>query len=865
MMPITNISGINTKDGTNYFKLVIPMALVSLVTILLMFIFEINNRSNKEKTLSENTMALNDILQGSPIPQFVIDKNHHVLYWNHAMEKYSGIKANDIIGTDQHWKAFYDKKRPCMVDLLVDGKEDEFFLWYGNKFNKSVLVDGAYESIDYFPTMGENGTWLYDTASVIRDSHGNIIGAIQTNIDITERKQIEEALRESEQKFHAIFDQSFEFIGLLTIDGTLIEANKTALSFIRAKESDVIGRPFWETPWWSHNPRLSEEVHSAIKKAAKGELVRFEAIHIAANGSQHCFDFSIKPVMSELGQVVLLIPEARDISERMRAEKDLRESEEKYRELVESANVIIIKIDNQGNITFFNEYAQQFFGYTEPEILGKNVLGHIVPKKDSLGHDMKVVMKNLVNDPGRYARNENENIRRNGERVWVSWTNKSIVDESGAQVGVLSMGNDITERKRAEENLRLTNRALKAISTCSDAMVHATDELELLRDICRIIVDVGGYRMAWIGYAENDENKTVRPMAYMGYEDGYLKLVNVTWKDTERGRGPIGTAIRTGNPSIIRYTLTDTTFNPWRDEALKRGYSSVLSLPLTTGDHRLGALSIYSDKGDAFDAEEVALLKELADSLSYGITALRDRAQRSQAEKDLENAKNQAELYLDLMGHDINNMNQIGIGFLELALNTLDLKDDARGLISKPLEALESSTKLIDNVRKLHRLKNDVRRFHMIDVGHVIREVIPNYSHVSNRDINITFSTDCICRVMANDLLSDVFSNILGNAIKHSTGPLSINIFLDKDRRNNNDYCKVIIEDNGPGIQDEVKDKLFLRFQRGNTKASGKGLGLFLIKTLVEDFNGMVWVEDRVPGHYNKGCKFVIMLPLINE
>ena len=279
----------------------------------------------------------------------------------------------------------------------------------------------------------------------------------------------------------------------------------------------------------------------------------------------------------------------------------------------------------------------------------------------------------------------------------------------------------------------------------------------------------------------------------------------------------------------------------------------------------LGALSIYSDKRDAFDAEEVALLKELADSLSYGITALRDRVQRSQAEKDLENAKNQAELYLDLMGHDINNMNQIGIGFLELALNTLDLKDDARGLISKPLEALESSTKLIDNVRKLHRLKNDDRRFHMIDVGHVIREVIPNYSHVSNRDISISFSTDCICRVMANELLSDVFSNILGNAIKHSTGPLSINIFLDKDSMNSNDYCKVIIEDNGPGIRDEIKNMLFLRFQRGNTKASGKGLGLFLVKTLIEDYNGLVWVEDRVPGHYNKGCKFVIMLPLINE
>lgn len=550
-----------------------------------------------------------------------------------------------------------------------------------------------------------------------------------------------------------------------------------------------------------------------------------------------------------------------DITRRKWAEEALRESDVNYRELVERANVIILKIDNQGNITFLNEYAQQFFGYSVYELIGKNVIGTIVPKSETSGRDLEEVMKDLVKDPGRYSNNENENIRRNGELVWVSWNNKAILDETGKQIGIISIGKDITERKHAEENLRRTNRALKALSTCSYAVVHATDEMALLQDICQIVVEVGGYRMAWIGYAEQDEKKSVRPVTHKGYEDGYLLKVNVTWEDTERGRGPTGTSIRTGRPSIIRYTMTESTFTPWRQEALKRGYHSVLGLPLTTNDHTFGALTIYSEKSDAFDEGEVALLKELADSLAYGITALRDRARRNLAEKELENAKNQAELYLDLMGHDINNMNQIGIGFLELALNTLSLNDEARNLIAKPLEALESSSRLIDNVRKLHRLKDGSLRFRLIDVGHVIREIIPKYSHISGREISIKYTADCSCQVMANELINDVFSNILGNAIKHSSGSLTININLSKITVNTKGYCKVIIEDNGPGIPDDMKEKLFSRFERGNTKASGKGLGLFLIKTLVEDYNGKVWIENRVPGDYHKGCKFIVLLP----
>jgi PAS domain S-box-containing protein len=139
--------------------------------------------------------------------------------------------------------------------------------------------------------------------------------------EIDERKQVEERLRGSRRKFRAIFDQTFQFIGLMTLDGSLIDVNRAALSFIGKAEADVIGRPFWETPWWTHSAEEQEKLRQAVMTAAAGEFVRFETTHPAADGSIRCFDFSLKQVRDEAGNLVLLIAEARDITERKEMER----------------------------------------------------------------------------------------------------------------------------------------------------------------------------------------------------------------------------------------------------------------------------------------------------------------------------------------------------------------------------------------------------------------------------------------------------------------------------------------------------------------------------------------------------------------
>ncbi len=199
---------------------------------------------------------------------------------------------------------------------------------------------------------------------------------------------------------------------------------------------------------------------------------------------------------------------------------------------------------------------------------------------------------------------------------------------------------EITRRKEVDKELLRVNRALRTLSECNQALVRATDESELLNEVCRIIVEVGGYRLAWVGFAEHGEKKTVRPVAQAGHEDGYLDRVTLAWADTELGRGPTGTAIRSGKPSIGRNIATDPGFAIWRAEATKRGYASSIALPLISdGKPFWGALNIYAREPDAFGAAQVQLLAELADDLSYGISTLRTHAERKRVEQALRESK----------------------------------------------------------------------------------------------------------------------------------------------------------------------------------------------------------------------------------
>jgi PAS domain S-box-containing protein len=293
-------------------------------------------------------------------------------------------------------------------------------------------------------------------------------------------------------------------------------------------------------------------------------------------------------------------------------------------ELIDSVPAHIFLKDRENRFLLVNRLLAEAIGRSREEILGRSVFD-LFPGEHARNYfedDLKVI----ASGEARVGISEPmETVR--GTR-WLITHKVPHRDPQGNVVGVIGIAMDVTELRNAEENQRFLNRALRMMWGCSRALLGAKDESKLLSEVCRIAVEIGGYRLAWAGFAEDDPEKTVRPVAQCGFEDGYLQTLSVTWGDEPRGQGPTGRAIRTAAPFVARDILTDPSFGPWRSEALSRGYSSNAAFPLGTEGRPLGTLNIYAAEPGAFTEEEVRLLSELADTLAYGIRRKRPAERR---------------------------------------------------------------------------------------------------------------------------------------------------------------------------------------------------------------------------------------------
>lgn len=231
---------------------------------------------------------------------------------------------------------------------------------------------------------------------------------------------------------------------------------------------------------------------------------------------------------------------------------------------------------------------------------------------------------------------ETEVLFSDGGKAQLLGSALPLFDESGKVRGSIAAFMDITARKREEQELRRVNLTLRALTASNRAQLQIKTETALLQEVCRIITEVCGFAMVWIGYAEHDRARTVRPVAHAGFEDGYLDALRLSWADTKRGRGPTGTAIRSGQPCQCADMRRDAQFAPWRAEAIQRGYASSLALPLLREDGTvLGAITIYSRQAAGFSPDEEQLLADLACDLVFGITTLRLREAHQRAEAEL--------------------------------------------------------------------------------------------------------------------------------------------------------------------------------------------------------------------------------------
>lgn len=198
---------------------------------------------------------------------------------------------------------------------------------------------------------------------------------------------------------------------------------------------------------------------------------------------------------------------------------------------------------------------------------------------------------------------------------------------------------EIEVRKKTEEALQRKTRAHQVISECIQFLIRTHVEQDLINGICNILVRSGGYRCAWVGYTHDDKNKTIEPVAQVGFEKEYLNNLQISWKTGRHGNGPTGKAIRTRNPIVIHDILNNPKCGSWISDAITRNYSAVVALPLNIKGQVIGALTIYAGDADAFDSDEMQLLSEMAGDLAFGISSIRTKIERNQAEAALQSSE----------------------------------------------------------------------------------------------------------------------------------------------------------------------------------------------------------------------------------
>ncbi len=329
-----------------------------------------------------------------------------------------------------------------------------------------------------------------------------------------------------------------------------------------------------------------------------------------------------------------------ELAERRKAEALLCESEQKYRGLIQKIHAAVVVHGADTRIVTSNRQAQQLLGLTQGQMVGKAAIDpdwHFL-REDGTAMPVEEYPVNRVLATGQPLRNAVAGVHRSTatEDVWVLVNADPVADKQGDIEQIIVTFVDITAHRKAQKDLFRMNRQLRAISTCNQFLMRASDEQTLLDEVCRIICQEAGYRMAWVGYKQNDDDRTVRPMAWAGVAEGYLADAEFSWADSALGQGPTGQAVRDGVIACIQDFASDPQAAPWRDRALRHGYRSSTALPLMDEDGTpFGALSIYSAEPDTFSPDEIQLLEELAGNLAFGITARRIRVRHNETQRQI--------------------------------------------------------------------------------------------------------------------------------------------------------------------------------------------------------------------------------------
>lgn len=535
--------------------------------------------------------------------------------------------------------------------------------------------------------------------------------------------------------------------------------------------------------------------------------------------------------------------------------------EHKYRELVENANSIILRWTREGKITFLNEFGQKFFGYTEDEIIGRHVVGTIVPESESTGRNLQPLMAEICADPRKFEKNINENIRRNGERVWIAWTNKVVFDDQRQVMEILSIGSDITDRKRAEEKLKQRTEELAALN----ALAHRVGACLSLDDFVAAALDPSVY--------------TITPDQVLFYvrETDHLALQG-TWPDRttlscnqarlRTGECLCGLALQEGKPIYSSNIQADPrcTLRACKEAGLR----SFAALTLVSGERLLGVLGLAWTQEQDLQAQ-AGFLETIAGEVAMGLhNALLYRELQEHANDldqrvrertvQLQHANKELEAFAYSISHDLRAPLRAVSGFAQIIArrHQAALNEEGRHYVDNIVLAAERMGYLIDDLLAYSRLGRQALTIRNLDLKELLQQVLSDLEARVAATGAVVHVAEDLPRVPGDHtLLQQIFTNLLDNALTYRQAEVAPVIRVTW--RAEGDQIVLAVADNGIGIEPTYHEKIFNVFQRlhSDEEYPGTGIGLAIVKKSVIMLGGQVWVESE-PG---KGSTFYLKMP----
>ena len=763
---------------------------------------EITYRKLAEKKIKESEEKYRHLFEDSPFAIALLNFDGEILECNSYVEQLLGFKKEQLTGKDYR-----------LLDLLPEDSIQVVI----NIFKS--LVEGELPKPRKIQLFKKDGSlaWVLIHISLIKLQEMKFIQVIVE--DISEMKKAEDALRESEARFRLLTEQNLLAISIIQ-ENKIVYANQALADLNEYSIQEMLNWRPNELTKAIHPEDIPFVLNQSEKKQIgdiEGVIPHYSYRKIMKDGRIKWVDLYSKTIKYN-GKTADLVSQI-DITEEKKMEEKLRKSEENYRELVNDANSIILRWDINGKINFINEFGETFFGYSKSGLVGKHVIGTIVPETETTGRDLEKLMIDICKNPEIYKNNVNENITKYGRRVWISWTNKAIKDVNGDLIGILSVGNDITKQ-----------------------------------------------RIATLKISESEEKfRTITEQSFMGIailQNFEFKYVNQQFADT------LGFKSR----EILKWKPKEF-FNLIHPDDRNRVMEIVEKKYFSTNEVLADfQFRIIKKTGETLWLEIISKTIPFEGELADLIATL-DITEKKEAERIIIE-ENKALLELNKMrkdiitrvSHELKTPLTSIYGASQILLKHFDGKigDDVLNFIEILHRGALRLKKLVENLIDASRIESGKLELNlqMNDLVKITVECVEEMRYVlNNRKLTVELTLPNELDFNLDKLrLQQVITNILSNAIKNT--PIEGQIFVTII--DNQDSVDIKIRDTGIGITEKEKELLFEKFGKMErygmdlgVDIEGSGLGLFISKEIVEMHGGQIIVESE---GRNKGSTFTIRL-----